>query len=74
MSLCYLALNKVVVLHKKLEVVKQGIKEAEHGVILKFNQNISVAAITVVFPLKVVVNVGGITEHNIEFYRILLAK
>ena len=45
--LCYLALDKVVALQKKLEVVKQGIKEAEHGVILKFNQNISVAATTV---------------------------
>ena len=45
--LCYLAIDKVVALHKKLEVVKQGIKEAEHGVILKFNQNIYVAATTV---------------------------
>ena len=45
--LCYLALDKVVALHKKLEVVKQSIKEAEHSVILKFHQNISVAATTV---------------------------
>ena len=44
--LCYLVLDKVA-LHKKLEVVKQGIKEAEHDVIMMFNQNISVAATAV---------------------------
>ena len=45
--LCYLALDKVVTLYKKLEDVKKDIKEAERGVILKINQlyqNISLAA------------------------------
>ena len=48
---CYLAIDKVVTpLHKKLEDVKKGIKEAERGVILKINQlyqNISLAATTI---------------------------
>ena len=65
--LCYLALDKVVALHKKLEVVKQGIKEAEHGVILKFNQNISVAATTVDVCMPVS-TIGLEARVHCEFY------
>ena len=73
--LCYLALDKVVALHKKLEVVKQGIKEAEHGIILKFNQNISVAATTVTEHNRVLpYPVGKITKESQPFTKLHIAS
>ena len=77
--LCYLVLDIVVAIHKKLEVVKQGIKEAEHDVIMMFNQNISVAAtaVNVCMPVSSIglkARVHRDRTYNIEFYRVLLAK
>ena len=63
--LCYLALDKVVALHKKLEDVKKDIKEAERGVILRINQlyqNISLAATTINVCMPV--STTGLEAHS----------
>ena len=63
--LCFLALGKVVTLHKKLEDVKKDIKEAERSVILKISQLLHMAAFCLSFNVSTLSSViAKCTAHS----------